>query len=191
MLRRIGVGEDAFSGGNAITNLNRRLRRHKYTQTKQQDAEHQRRGTSRPQTEVESENLKVTTPSSYAVVSNTASSNGVDSLGSEDCASLASSTYQALANSQYLSGASFQAPRLSTDRGSSQTPKNYATIPYPSNTSRNHELLILGTGSPKSISPQPSADPTALNLSLLLRCVRDFAEWSFRTPAPSPTETTQ
>ncbi|MCJ1378223.1 hypothetical protein MMC17_001320 [Xylographa soralifera] len=191
MLRRIRVGEDAFSGGNAITNLNRRLRRHKYTQTKQQDGEHQRRGRSRPQSEVGTESIGATTPSGYAVVSNKASSNGVNSLDSEDCASLASSTYQKLANSQYSSGACLQAPHLSTDRGSSQTRKKVVTVPHPSNTYWNHELRLLGTGLSKSISPQLTADPTALNFSLFLRRVRDFAEWSFQTPALSSTEITQ
>ncbi|MCJ1226050.1 hypothetical protein MMC12_002699 [Toensbergia leucococca] len=185
-LRRIRVGEDAFSGGNTITNLNRRLRRHKYTQMKQQDQEHQRRGRSRAQSELEAENIRVTTPFSDSVVSNTASSNCVDSLSSEDC-----SAYQALANSQYSSGTSLQAPRLPTDRGLSQTRKNDATIPYLLNTYWDHELLLLCAGSSQSISPQPTADPKALNLSLFLRCVRDFAEWSFQTTASSSTEITQ
>ena len=128
----------------------------------------------------------ITTPSSYAVVSNKASSNGVNSLDSEDCASLASSTYQTIASSQYPSEACPQ-----VERGSRQIRKIIATVLHPSNTYWNHELRLLGTGFSKSISPQPTADPTALNLSLLLRSVRDFAEWSFQTPALSPTETTQ
>ncbi|MCJ1437643.1 hypothetical protein MMC27_007030 [Xylographa pallens] len=186
MLRRIRVGEDAFSGGNAITNLNRRLRRHKCNQTKQQGGEHQFRGRSRSQSDVGPESIGTTTPSSYAVVSNKASSNGVNSFDSEDCASLASSTYQALANSQYSSGAC-----LHVERGSKQMRKEIATVLHPSNTYLNHEFRSLGTGLSMSISPQPTADPTALNLSLFLRCIGDFAEWSFQTPALSPKETTQ
>ena len=186
MLRRIRVGEDAFTGGNAIANLNRRLRRHKSSQSKRVSEGRQRKSKPGPRSVTDIEIVEVTTPSSYGLISNTPSSIGVDSFDSEGSNSITTSSNLASTNSGDPSESLPRASHHPLEGDAGEIRINDTTIPRTSNHSWDHSVILQHVGSSGSVSPQLYPSPEAINLNLFLRCIRDFAERSLQTrPVPA------
>ena len=178
--RRIELGEDAFEGGKELRNLTRRLQRHKWKGAKRKNADKQGASDARPfSAEDEGSRLQISTPSSLGLLNSFSPSPGaITSIGENSI----SSDSLHFSNLQLSSG-----DNLDIDPLTGQTSRLYLGAEAVDD--------FLGTGNwnlhgnftstypaSVSISPPLPRDPTALDLSRLLKGVQDLSDSRLRSP---------